>query len=212
MRLHVTAVLAAAGDHEVDEVVVGEQVLQILALLEEGDDHVLRLGVNLWLRGDYVAWRGLAAIALARHALGGGKVRSLTPVELDLVIAATFEVTKVFNAITADPDTRRLRDLTNNLGKNLPRRQRRPLLRICQALSSTHFEPAATARATLATDLRMALLLSGDVSGCLAAACLLDGFANGSLKQRISLSRTAQELAVFMLSDAYLALRRQIAT
>ena len=92
----------------------------------------------------------------------------------------------------------------------MPRRQRRPLLRICQALSSTHFEPAATARATLATDLRMALLLSGDVSGCLAAACLLDGFANGSLKQRISLSRTAQELAVFMLSDAYLALRRTI--
>lgn len=179
-----------------------------VTLLEEGDDHVLRLGVNLWLRGDYVAWRGLAAVALARHALGGGKVRSLTPVELDLVIAATFEVTKVFNAITADPDTRRLRDLTNNLGKNLPRRQRRPLLRICQALSATHFEPAHTAKATLATDLRMALLLSGDVSGCLAAACLLDGFANGGLKQRISLSRSAQDLAVFMMSDAYLALRK----
>lgn len=183
-----------------------------VALLEEGDDPTLRLGMNLWLRGDAVAWRGLAALALARRALGGGKVRSLVPVELDLMLAASFEVTKVFNAITADPDTRRLRDLTNNLGKNLPRRQRRPLLRICQALSSTHFEPAATARATLATDLRMALLLSGDVSGCLAAACLLDGFANGSLKQRISLSRTAQELAVFMLSDAYLALRRQLAT
>ncbi len=183
-----------------------------VALLEEGDDPTLRLGMNLWLRGDTVAWRGLAALALARRALGGGKVRALVPVELDLMLAASFEVTKVFNAITADPDTRRLRDLTNNLGKNLPRRQRRPLLRICQALSSTHFEPAATARATLATDLRMALLLSGDVSGCLAAACLLDGFANGSLKQRISLSRTAQELAVFMLSDAYLALRRQMAT
>ena len=182
-----------------------------VALLDEGDDPTLRLGVNLWIRGDLIAWRGLAALALARRALGGGKVRSLVPVELDLMLAASFEVTKVFNAITADPDTRRLRDLTNNLGKNLPRRQRRPLLRICQALSSTHFEPAASARATLATDLRMALLLSGDVSGCLAAACLLDGFANGSLKQRISLSRTAQELAVFMLSDAYLALRRQIA-
>ena len=36
--------------------------------------------------------------------------------------------------------------------------------------------------------------------------------ANGSLKQRISLSRTAQELAVFMLSDPYLALRRTIGT
>lgn len=181
-----------------------------VALLEEGDDHVLRLGVNLWLRGDYLAWRGLAALALARHALGGGKVRALNPVELDLVIAASFEVTKVFNAITADPEARRLRDLTNNLGKNLPRRQRRPLLRICQALSSTHFEPATTARATLATDLRMAVLLSGDVSGCLAAACLLDGFANGGLKQRISLSRTAQELAVFMMSDAHLTLRKAI--
>ncbi len=185
-------------------------VTNTVALLEEGDEPTLRLGVNLWIRGDIMAWRGLAALALARRALGGGKVRALAPVELDLMLAASFEVTKVFNAITADPDTRRLRDLTNNLGKNIPRRQRRPLLRICQALSSTHFEPAATARATLATDLRMALLLSGDVSGCLAAACLLDGFANGSLKQRISLSRTAQELAVFMLSDAYLGLRRTI--
>lgn len=185
-------------------------VTNTVALLEEGDEPILRLGINLWIRGDVMAWRGLGALALARRALGGGKVRALAPVELDLTLAASFEVTKVFNAITADPDTRRLRDLTNNLGKNLPRRQRRPLLRICQALSSTHFEPAATARATLATDLRMALLLSGDVSGCLAAACLLDGFANGSLKQRISLSRTAQELAVFMLSDAYLALRRTI--
>jgi len=185
-------------------------VTNTVALLEEGDDTTLRLGVNLWIRGDLMAWRGLAALALARRALGGGKVRALAPVELDLMLAASFEVTKVFNAITADPDTRRLRDLTNNLGKNIPRRQRRPLLRICQALSSTHFEPAATARATLATDLRMALLLSGDVSGCLAAACLLDGFANGNLKQRISLSRTAQELAVFMLSDPYLALRRTI--
>ena len=57
----------------------------------------------------------------------------------------------------------------------------------------------------------MALLLSGDVSGCLSAACLLDGFANGSLKQRIVLSRNAQELCVWMLSDAYLALRQAVA-
>ncbi len=183
-----------------------------VALLEEGDDLTLRLGINLWLRGEPMSWRGLIAVALARRALGGTKIRALLPVDLDLMIAASFEVTKVFNAITADPDTRRLRDITNNLGKNLPRRQRRPLLRICQALSSAHFEPAASARATLATDLRMALLLSGDVGGCLAAACLLDGFANGSLKQRVSLSRTAQELAVFMLSDAYLSLREQISS
>ena len=112
---------------------------------------------------------------------------------------------------TADPDARRLRDVANNLGKNLPRRQRRPLLRVCQALSSHHFEPAATARATLTTDLRMALLLSGDVAGCLSAACLLDGFANGNIKQRIVLSRNAQDLCVWMLSDAYLALRKAVA-
>lgn len=179
-------------------------------IIEEGEEPTLRLGVNLWLRGDTISWRGLAAVALARRALGGGKVRALVPVELDLMIAASFEVTKVFNAITADPDARRLRDVASNLAKNLPRRQRRPLLRVCQALSSHHFEPAATARATLTTDLRMALLLSGDVSGCLAAACLLDGFANGNLKQRIVLSRSAQDLCVWMLSDAYLALRKAV--
>lgn len=182
-----------------------------VAVLDEGEEPTLRLGVNLWLRGDPISWRGLGALALARRALGGGRVRSLVPVELDLMIAASFEVTKVFNAITADPDARRLRDVANNLGKNLPRRQRRPLLRVCQALSSHHFEPAATARATLTTDLRMALLLSGDVAGVLSAACLLDGFANGNIKQRIVLSRNAQDLCVWMLSDAYLALRKAVA-
>ncbi|MCB9702042.1 MAG: tetratricopeptide repeat protein [Myxococcales bacterium] len=176
-------------------------------LFEEGSESSLRLGINLWLRGDEVAWRGLAALALARKALGGVMVRALTAEELDLALAASFETAKVFNAITADPDSRRLRELSAIFVKQLGRRQRKTLLRVCHSLASTNFEPTTTARGTLASDLRMAAILSGDVSGCLSAACLLDGFANGSLKQRISFSRNAQELAVFLLSDAFLGLR-----
>ena len=176
-------------------------------IFEEGEDAIIRLGANLWLRGDDVAWRGIAAIALARRALGGTLVRALAPDDLDLTLAASFETAKVFNAITADPDSRRLRDLAGVFAKQLGRRQRKTLLQVCQGLASTNFEPAATARATLASDLRMALLLTGDVSGCVAAACLLDGFANGSLRQRISYSRSAQDLLVFALSDTFIQLR-----
>ena len=176
-------------------------------LFEEGEDSSLRLGINLWLRGDDIAWRGLAAIALARKALGGVMVRALSAEELDLVLAASFETAKVFNAITADPDSRRLREISALFTKQLGRRQRKTLLRVCHTLASVNFEPTSTARGTLASDLRMAALLSGDVGGCLSAACLLDGFANGSLKQRISFSRNAQELIVFLLSDVFLNLR-----
>ena len=179
----------------------------LTVLFEEGEDSSLRYGINLWLRGDEIAWRGLAAIALARKALGGVMVRALNGEELDLVLAASFETAKVFNSITADPDSHRLRELSGLFSKLLGRRQRKTLLRVCHSLASTNFEPTSTARGTLASDLRMAAIISGDVSGCLSAACLLDGFANGSLKQRISFSRNAQELIVFLLSDVFLNLR-----
>lgn len=179
----------------------------LAVLFEEGEDSSLRFGINLWLRGDEVAWRGLSAIALARKALGGVMVRALSGEELDLVLAASFETAKVFNAITADPDSHRLRELSGLFAKLLGRRQRKTLLRVCHSLASINFEPTSTARGTLASDLRMAAIISGDVSGCLSAACLLDGFANGSLKQRISFSRNAQELIVFLLSDVFLNLR-----
>ncbi|MCA9715561.1 MAG: tetratricopeptide repeat protein [Myxococcales bacterium] len=177
------------------------------ALLVENNAPRLLLGMNLWLRGDADAWRGLAAVAVARRALGGERIRALSPIDLDLMIASSFEAAKVFNAITADPDTSRLRELTGLLIKQLSRRQRKALSRICQGLAAAHFEPATTARATTMTDLHMALLVSGDVKACLSAACLLDGFAKGPLGKRISLSRFAQDLLIFILSDNYLLLR-----
>ncbi len=181
-------------------------------LMVENNQPRLILGSNLWLRGDADAWRGLAAVAIARRALGGERIRALTPIDLDLMIASSFEAAKVFNAITADPDSDRLRELTGLLVKQLSRRQRKALSRICQGLAAAHFEPATTARATTMTDLHMALLLSGDIKGCLSAACLLDGFAKGPLGKRISLSRFAQDLLIFILGENYLLLREVAAS
>jgi tetratricopeptide (TPR) repeat protein len=193
------------GCNPIDVGAVG--VTNTVVLFEEGEEAQLRLGANLWLRGDEAAWRGLAAVALARRALGGVMARALIPEDLDLTLAASFETAKIFNAITADPDSGRLRELAATFNKQLGRRQRKTLQRVCLALASTNFEPAGTARATLASDLRMAVLLTGDVSGCLSAACLLDGFANGNLRQRIGFSRSAQELLAFMLGDTFIQLR-----
>lgn len=176
-------------------------------LLIPGSPPTLRLGSNLWMQGDLQSWRGLAAVALARRRMNAALGRSLPPIEMDLLLATTFEAARVFNAITADPDPRRLQELAAQMGKHLPRRARRTLERICQTLSGYEFAPSATARATLASDLRLAALLSGDIGGVLAAACLLDGVAGGSLKHRINRSSAAQSLLAFILSDEFFALR-----
>jgi tetratricopeptide (TPR) repeat protein len=168
---------------------------------------LLRIGSNLWMQGDPQAWRGLAAVALARHGWSAGLFRALPPIDMDLLLATSFETVRVFNAITADPDPRRLQELSAQLGKHLPRRNRKVLERVCASLSGYAFAPSATARATLASDLRLAALITGDPGGALGAACLLDGVAGGSLKQRINRSSLAQNLLAFLLSDDFLDLR-----
>jgi tetratricopeptide (TPR) repeat protein len=172
-----------------------------------GNPPVLRIGNNLWMQGEVSAWRGLAALSLARRAWGAPLARSMTPIELDLLLAGCFEAVGVFNAITADPDPRRLGPLTTSLARNLPRRARRQVEEVCNNLSGIDLVPSATAKATLATDFRLAIVLTGDVSGCISAACLLDGVAGGSLKQRVNRSSTAQRLVNFVLSDAFAELR-----
>src|SRR5690606_40094882 len=64
---------------------------------------------------DETSLRGCIAISLARHALGGARVRALTPAAMDLLLAAAFEAVGVFNPMTADPDPRRLKDLAGHL-------------------------------------------------------------------------------------------------
>ena len=59
----------------------------------------------------------------------------------------------------------------------------------------------------LASDLRLAAVLSGDLGGVLSAACILDGVAGGTLKQRINRSTAAQTLLAFVLGDDFPVLR-----
>src|SRR5690606_18402487 len=166
----------------------------------------VRLGANLWSQGDREAWCGLLSVATARHALGSGRTRSLVAADLDLLLAASFEVAGVFNPTTADPDPHKLRDLVTNLRNVLPHRQRQIVAETCQTLASHPFEAGMTAVAITATDLRFAALLSGQYTQCLAAACLLDGVVGGgTLKHRVSRSRLARDLLTHLLSDEFLS-------
>jgi len=162
----------------------------------------IRIGLNIWKGADEVALRGFVALALARYALGAPRARALSASATDLLLAAAFEAVGVFNPMTADTDPRRLREVAGHLAKLLPPRQRRALERECQGLAN-HALDGAT-RATLATDLHVAALLTGDVGACLAAACFLDGASGGSLKQRVNRSPTGQELLAHLLSDGFL--------
>ncbi|MCA9651766.1 MAG: tetratricopeptide repeat protein [Myxococcales bacterium] len=169
----------------------------------------LRLGANLWNQGDERALEGLIALGMARFALGAPRSRALSPMAMDLLLAAAFEAVSVFNPMTADPDPRRLKELAAHLGKALPPRQRRALERQCQGLANHAFD--ATARAILATDLHMAALIAGSPGPVLAGACLLDGVGGGGLKQRINRSRSSQELLAHLLGDAFLAAQAVVA-
>jgi cellulose synthase operon protein C len=195
--------------HGFSGIEIASSTIHNASVLLRGSPATLHVGSNLWMQGDPVAWRGLAAVALARHAFGAPLSRALNPMETDMLLAACFESVGVFNAITADPDPRRLRELTAQLSKLLPRRHRKTLEKACQGLSGTDIVPSSTAAATLATDLRLAAVMTGDFAGCLSAASLLDGVAGGSLKQRISRSRAAQALLIFTLSDDYELLRAE---
>jgi cellulose synthase operon protein C len=165
---------------------------------------VLRIGTNLWNQGDVASLRGLIALAAARHALGAPRARALSGTNLDLLLSACFEVVEVFNPMTAETDPRRLRDLVVQLRNLLPQRQRKALEQACQAMASHAFDAGNTTRATTATDLHVAALMSGDLVGCIGAACLLDGVVGGSLKGRVNRSRTAQELLAHLISDEFL--------
>lgn len=162
----------------------------------------IRISAALWSQGDDKSLEGLVAVAMARFALGAPRARALSPMALDLLLAAAFEAVEVFNPMTADPDPRRLKELASHLAKALPPRQRRALERQCQGLANHAFD--ATARHIMATDLHVAALLCGTPGPVLAAACLLDGSGAGGLKQRINRSRSAQELLAHLLSDAFL--------
>lgn len=162
----------------------------------------LRIGTGLWSQGDPAALEGLIAMAMARFGLGAARARALSPMALDLLLAAAFEAVGVFNPMTADPDPRRLKELASHLAKALPPRQRRALERQCQGLANHAFD--ATARAIQSTDLHVAALLTGAPGPVLSAACLLDGSSGGGLKQRINRSRSGQELLAHLLGDPFL--------
>ncbi len=166
-----------------------------------GKQPIVQFGENLWMQGNEQDWRGLAAVALARHALGASQVRSLDRVELDLLLAAAFESVGVFNAITADPDPERLSSLTSLLNRSLPRKARKILEQCCHQLSNENFTPSETARRIAVGDLRVAYLVSGDVAGILGAACLMDGVSGPDLKARLQKSRLGQQLLIDLVSD-----------
>lgn len=169
-----------------------------------------RLGANLWTQGDAHAWQGLLSVATARHLMGASRPRGLTPPNLDLLISACFEVVDVFNPTMVESDPQRLREVVTGLRNTLPRRERKAVEAACKALATHPFDAGVTARATAATDLRVATVLAGAPGPMLSAACLLDGVVGGTLKQRVGRSKLARDLMAWMLSDDYLQARAAV--
>lgn len=183
---------------------------QQTALLLPGDAPALHVSEDLWLKGDVAAWRGLSAIAIARWLVCPSGIRSLPQPELTAWLTACFECADVAHAIRDQADPERVAGLVSSLTKTITRRKRRSLAAACKAAAHIPIVPEAVARATLATDLRLATLLTGRLGDCLYAAALLDGQHLGPLVQRVRDSTAARSLLVFGLRSDMIELRRLV--
>lgn len=175
-----------------------------------GPQPELRISTDYWTHGEPAAWRGLAGVALARYAWGAPRARALGAAEIDLLLASCFEVSGIFNAITADPEPDRLTAVTRVISRRLSKRQRTRLHQACEQLSSADLVPGFTHQAVCQSDLRLASLLTGDVQAVLSAACIIDGetINRGPLLERINASALGRELVVFLGSDEFSELLR----
>ena len=93
------------------------------------------------------------------------------------------------------------------IGRALPRRLKRPLTELCQAVASARQDPAIWYDCAVSSLDRMALIAAADVSLVLADALDLK---KDQLPSAARDSARAKQLVAFALSDGYLALRKQL--
>lgn len=161
----------------------------------------LRIASRLWATGDLELSVGALYVGVARYLSGAASLRSLSAPDMDLLLAAAFDLAGVFHPLSAEADERRLDQMRRSLTEHFRSADLRKLQKLCIALSEQEFPPGAARSACLMSDLRLAVLLSKDPRSILLAAAAFDGNTQGEAMLRITESPTASALLGDFLSD-----------
>ncbi|TPV92392.1 MAG: hypothetical protein B7733_25925 [Myxococcales bacterium FL481] len=180
------------------------------AVILAGSPGALHISRELWMSGDATAWRGLGALAVARWLLAPCGARSLPPADLSALLAACFTWTRVPHNVRDPGPPPRVTQLVSQLNHHVPNRCKRAISAACHRAASVPISAATVADGLLATDLRLATILTGQVRDCLAAAALLDGHADGPLLQRVRQSKQARTLLTYCLRPEMAELRAHV--
>lgn len=161
----------------------------------------LRITRRLWASGDLEVGVGALYLAAARYLNGGSMIRTLSARNMDLVLAAAFDLAGVFHPLTAEPEANALEQMKQALGQKLKGGPLRALQRKCIAMQELDLAPGSAKEACLKSDLRLAVLLSKDPRTVLLTAAALDDQHFGTPIERICQSPIASALLGDFLSD-----------
>ncbi len=201
IRNEIAAWAGALGLGEFDLYVGGTDPNAVFGIASEIPAIVVGSGVTAPLTAD-----GRQAIARELFALRRGI--SVTRTRDDTTVAAIVVAACNLSEVRVDsPPYAMLTDVQRLLGKALPRRTRKILPELCQAVVAERRDIRAWSRSALASMYRMAAIAAGDMSLVLSDAL---GAPLSRLPDLIPHDDRARRLIAFVLSPRYLELRGKL--
>lgn len=159
----------------------------------------LRFGRRFWAQADIDTLRGLSYLCAARYLWKAPRVRALPATELDLLVAAAFELSGHFNAIVAEPEPHRLTRLKEEWQARIHPSDAHLLQGQCKSLARFEFSRGLVARACMQSDLQLAVEISQDLPAVMKAAAALDNPKALPLPEQIANSPHACRLLAAIL-------------
>ncbi len=201
VRNEIAAWAGALGVHEFDLYVGGKDPLSVQGISGEPPALVVGSGINSPLSPQ-------ARARVARELLG--IIRGTTAVRTrdeTAVAAIVVAACKLAEVRVEHPAYAVLAEIERLLGKAIARKTRKALPEICSSLVARRADARAWSKRALASQDRMGLVASGD-----AAVVLGDvlGVPPDRIGSAAASDPRAEEILRFLLSDAYLELRRSL--
>jgi lipopolysaccharide biosynthesis regulator YciM len=201
LRNEIATWAGALGIQEFDLYVGGKDPLSVQGIPGEPPSLVVGSGVNAPLSP-------LARARVARELLGIVRGTTITRSRDETTIAAiVIAACKLAEVRVDHPAYAVLAEVERLVGKAIARKTRKALPEICSALVARNADARAWSKRALASQDRMALVASGDPGVVLGDLLAVSGERLGPATRG---DPRSEELLRFVLSDAYLELRRAL--
>jgi hypothetical protein len=200
LRNEVAAWAGALGLGEFDLYVGGPAENGVFGVATEPPSLIVGPAVSAPLSAEHRAAVARELFALRR---GTSILRHREPTDVAALVVAAGQVVEV--AIPS-PQYAMLGEFARQLSKAMPRKVKRAVADLGQAIVNAEEDPLAWYRAATSSLDRMATIAAGDVSWVLSES----GARRGQLGASIEAQRRAARLLSFVLSPAYLELRQKL--